>query len=137
MTGVEIIMFFTCRCFFMFYKKQSTKAKSEPRNEKELPERMSRKHMNIWMVIVIVTIILFILIVAITLAISFSISENKTTSSITTTNTTTSLLTTTTTTTTGKLANSSTSPVLEELKSNTLILASFTNMRLGKYSTNS
>jgi NADH:ubiquinone oxidoreductase subunit 5 (subunit L)/multisubunit Na+/H+ antiporter MnhA subunit len=89
MTGVEIIMFFTCRCFFMFFKKQS-------KNEKELPERLSRKHM---MVIGIVTVILVILIVAITLVISFSISADKrtsTTSSITTT--------TTTTTTTGKLA---------------------------------
>jgi uncharacterized membrane protein YfcA len=113
MTGVEIIIFFTCRCFFMFYKKQSTKAKSEPRNEKELLERLSRKHMNIWMVIGIVTIILVILIVAITLAISFSISEDKTTSTTSVTTTTT-----TTTTTTGKLAPAHPQcPVLEELKS--------------------
>jgi NADH:ubiquinone oxidoreductase subunit 5 (subunit L)/multisubunit Na+/H+ antiporter MnhA subunit len=93
MTGVEIIMFFTCRCFFMFFKKQS-------KNEKELPERLSRKHL----VIGIVTVILVILIVAIMLVISFSMSADKTTS------TTSSITTTTTTTTTtiGKLAGSST-----------------------------
>jgi uncharacterized membrane protein YfcA len=100
MTGVEIIIFFTCRCFFMFYKKQSTKAKSEQRNEKESPQRLSRNHKRILMVVGIATIILVILIVVITLAISFSISKDKTTIA---TSTTSSITTTTTTTTTGKL----------------------------------
>jgi uncharacterized membrane protein YfcA len=99
MTGVEIIIFFTCRCFFMFYKKQSTKAKSEQRNEKESPQRLSRNHKRILMVVGIATIILVILIVVITLAISFSISKDKTTIATSTT----SSITTTTTTTTGKL----------------------------------
>jgi uncharacterized membrane protein YfcA len=98
MTGVEIIMFFTCRCFFMFYKKQSTKAKSEQRNEKQSPKRMSRNHMTILMVVGISTFILVILIVVSTLAISFSISEDKTTIAVSTI----SSITTTTTTTTGK-----------------------------------
>jgi ABC-type Fe3+ transport system permease subunit len=104
MTGVEIIIFFTCRCFFMFYKKQSTKAKSEQRNEKESPQRLSRNHKRILMVVGIATIILVILIVVITLAISFSISVSKDKTTIAT-STTSSI---TTTTTTGKLAGSST-----------------------------